>query len=109
MPHHSHEIPVTTATIHPEDGEPLLLEYTLLKQTGPEGEILYALRADKRAQAGYLLEREETPGLTGSLDDAIHMAKAFAAGTVPPCVLLEMAAEWLHPLSHTMRRSGALT
>ena len=85
---------IAHATIHPEDGEPLVLEYFLRLLTGQEDEVLYGLRVDKRTPGGMLLEREETPALTGSLEDATTLAKTFAKGTVPPCVLLEMVDEW---------------
>ena len=85
---------IAKASFQPEGSEVLTLEYTLLSVSGPEGETLYALRVDKRCPNGNLLEREETPGLTGSLEDATVMAKAFADGSVPPSVLLEVAEEW---------------
>jgi len=91
-------IPVAKATIQPEDSELLVLDYSLRCLTGPEGETLYGLRVDKRLPNGVLIEREETPGLTGSMEDAKTLAETFAAGTVPPCVLLEMVAEYYEPM-----------
>ena len=91
-------IPIAKATIQPEDGGQLLLDYALRCVTGPEGETLYGLRVDKRFPNGVLVEREETPGLTGSLEEASNLAEIFAAGTVPPCVLLEMVAEYYQPM-----------
>ena len=91
-------IAVAQATIHPEGGELSVLDYSLLCTAGPEGETLYGLRVDKRCPNGTLQEREETDAITGSLDEAMTLAKAFAAGTVPPCVLLEMVDEWLFAL-----------
>jgi len=90
-------IPVAKATIQPEDSELLVLDYALRLIPGPEGEALYGLRVDKRSSDGVLLEREETPILTGSLEEAKALAETFAAGTVPPCVLLEMVAEYYEP------------
>ncbi|MCL2360613.1 MAG: DUF6514 family protein [Defluviitaleaceae bacterium] len=87
-------IAIAQATIQPDGGEQVALGYFLCQHTGPEGEILYGLRVDKRHLEGGLIEREETPPLTGSLADATAMAEAFAKGTVPPCVLLEMVDEW---------------
>jgi len=108
MSNSSREIAIAKAAIHPEGREVLNLEYTLLRVAGPEGESLYALRVDMRSAGGILLEREETAGLTGSLDDATAMAKAFAEGTVPPCVLLEMVEEWEHPYFHISRDKSRL-
>ena len=87
-------IPVTTTTVHPDDGEMAILEYYLRCFTGPEDEVLYGLRVDMRHPGGDLIEREETPALTGSMADVVVLAKAFAAGTVMPYVLLEMVEEW---------------
>ena len=78
----------------PDEGKLLALEYSLRCITGSEGEDLYGLRVDKRYPSGVLIEREETSALTGSLDEATALAEAFATGTVPPCVLLEMVDEW---------------
>ena len=107
MKHRNTDIPIATASIHPEDSDVLSLEYTLLCVAGQEGENLYALRVDMRSPEGILLEREETPGFTGSLEDATAMANAFAAGTVPPCVLLEMTKEWNHPYSRAAREESS--
>jgi len=87
-------IAIAQTVIHPDEGEQVTLEYYLCQSTGHEDEILYALRVDKRHPDGGLIEREETPALTGSLADATAMAEAFAKGTVPPSVLLEMVDEW---------------
>ena len=87
---------VAKAVIHPEGCEAQTLEYFLRTAAaqGPDGEALYCLRVDKRDPRGILMEREETPPLTSSLEGATKMASIFAAGTVTPCVLLEMADEW---------------
>ena len=87
-------VAITQTTIQPDDGELLKLEYYLCRLIGSEGEALYGLRVDKRHTDGRLIEREETPALTGSLEDAMAMAEVFAKGTVPPSVLLEMVDEW---------------
>jgi len=90
--------PIAKAIIHPEDDDQVALEYAVRCIVGPEGETLYGLRVDKRSLAGVLIEREETPGLTGSMDEATVLAETFAAGTVPPCVLLEMVADYYVPV-----------
>ena len=87
-------IAVAESAIQPEDGELLNLKYSLRCLTGPSGDTLYGLQVDKRHPNGHLIEREETHGLTSSIDEATALAKVFAAGTVPPCVLLEMVDEW---------------
>jgi len=75
----------------------MTLKYFLCCFTGPEGEALYGLRVDMHNPLGDLLEREETEALTGSKDEITVLAEAFAAGTVMPCVLKEMVAEWFCP------------
>ena len=90
----SEVINIASTVIQPEDYDALNLVYSLRKLSGPDGEELFALRVDKRTLSGTLIEREETPAITGSLDDATAIANAFAAGTVPPCVLLELVDEW---------------
>ena len=92
--YHCKIIPVARMSFSPDDVEAMTLEYSLRCVTGPEGEDVFGLRVDKRRQGGQLVEREETPALTSSQGEATAMAKAFAAGTVPPCVLLEMVDEW---------------
>jgi len=87
-------IPIAQATVQPDDGKVVELEYFVRCITGPEGEALYGLRVDKRQPGGDLIEREETEALTGSIDEATVLAEAFAEGTVMPCVLLEMVEEW---------------
>ena len=87
-------IAIAQATIHPDEDGVLTLEYYVCIFTGLEGEVLYGLRVDKRHQEGGLIEREETPPITGSLAEIKAMAERFAAGTVPPCVLLEIIDEW---------------
>ena len=91
---HNQAILIAQTTIRPDEGEALALEYFVCMQTGSEDEVLYGLRVDKRHPDGGLIEREETPALTGSLAEAKTLAETFAAGSVPPCVLLEMVDEW---------------
>ena len=91
---HDQAILTAKATINPDESEALALEYFVCMQTGSEDEVLYGLRVDKRHLDGGLIEREETPALTGSLAEAKALAETFAAGTVPPSVLLEMVDEW---------------
>lgn len=99
---------VAEAVIQPSDGENYILVYFV--QTLPtlhDGDV-YALRVDKLSRDGVQLEREETCAVTSSKNEALTMARAFARGTVPPCVLLEMADEWLSQTepAHTYRRAG---
>ena len=87
-------IPITQVRFSTDKDHLLILEYSLRCVAGPQGEDLYGLRVDKRNQEGLLLEREETPAFTNSHSEATALAKTFAVGTVPPCVLLEMLDEW---------------
>jgi len=97
--------PVAQATIHPEGGELMELEYFLRSYTGPEGETLYGMRVDMRHPGGDLIEREETQALSGSMADVAELVEAFAAGTVPPCVLHEMVTEWFCPKARKFRQA----
>ena len=81
-------IPITQAQFPTDNDYMLILEYSLRCITGPQDEDFYGLRVDKRSLDGLLLEREETPAFTNSLSEATALAETFAAGTVPPCVLL---------------------
>ena len=86
---------IASANICQDDGQEWTLEYFLQTFEGLGGEDLYSLRVDKKTLKGDLAESEETFTITNSYGDALAMAEAFAAGTVPPSVLLEMADEWL--------------
>ena len=79
--------------IHPEGSLPLVLEYYICQDVVRGRGLVYGLRVDKRCLDGVLLEREETPPFTTSREEATALASMFAAGTVPPCVLLEMVDE----------------
>ncbi|MCL2363372.1 MAG: hypothetical protein FWC71_01775 [Defluviitaleaceae bacterium] len=93
-----------TETIVPRDDEmQWIFVYFLQTITTERDEQFYALRVDKLSRDGVLLEREETCAFTDCRLEALAMANAFARGTVPPCVLLEMADEW------AMQRSNAHT
>ena len=94
MTNSKHVVAVATSMIHPEDSLPLVLEYCICQKLGQGAMPLYGLRVDKRNLDGGLLEREETPAITSSLEEVTALANAFAKGTVPPCVLLEMVDEW---------------
>jgi hypothetical protein len=99
---------ISEATVQSESGNQWVFSYYL--QSVPsinEGE-LYALRVDKSDLDGTLLESEETFPITDSRREALAMAKAFAAGTVPPGVLMEMADEWVMQNTpvHTYHRAG---
>ena len=94
MQNSKREIVIAKANFQPTGRELCHLEYALLTVAGPEGEELYAIRVDMRSACGILLEREESPGITGSLEDATVMATAFANGSVPPYFLMDMVEEW---------------
>ena len=87
-------ISVANMTVYPEDGMRFVLEYSLRHTTGPEGENFFALKVDKSHPNGFLIESEDAPLCTGSLDQALLLAERFAAGAVMPCVLQEMVDEW---------------
>jgi hypothetical protein len=99
---------VTEAIIEPTQGEHYVLVYFLQTLESAEDGDIYALRVDKLTRDGIQLEREETYAITGDKKEAMLMARAFARGSVPPCVLLEMADEWLSQSAHahTYRRAG---
>lgn len=86
---------VTEETIRHENGTQSIFVYYLQTIRTEKDEYFYALRVDKLSRDGILLEREETYALTDSKPQALAMAQAFARGTVPPSVLMEMADEWL--------------
>ena len=87
-------IPVTQAEFALDNETTFMLEYSLSCIAGSKGGEVYGLRVDKRCPTGELLERVETPAITDSRVEAMALMEAFAAGTVPPCVLLEMIDEW---------------
>ena len=104
---------IKKATIQPDGCEELTLSYFVCQLTGLEGEVLYALRVDKRCPDNVIIEREETPPLTGSLAEIATLAETFAVGTVPPCVLLEMVDEWFESsfpsCKHAAREENVIT
>jgi hypothetical protein len=77
-----------------EQIEGYTLIYYLRAFPAQEG-TAYGLRVDKSTPEGVLLEREETPAVLADISHAMRMAGAFAAGTVMPCTLLEMADDYL--------------
>ena len=83
---------VARATICTDDGMEWVLEYFLQNKGDDSG--LLGLRVDKSTPDGVLVERCETAGLTPCRDTIMKMVDAFAKGTVPPSVLMEMTAEW---------------
>jgi len=99
---------ITEVTIQHDDGLQWIFVYYLQTISTDRGEHFYALRVDKLSRDGVLLEREDTYALTDSKNEAIAMAQAFARGTVPPSVLLEMADEWLmqNTSVHTYHMAG---
>ena len=94
MENHSTIIAVARSVIEPDEGPPLALEYYVRLLTGPEDEVLYGLRADKRHQDGALLERQETPALTGSLKEATSIASYLAEQTVTPNTLMDIIDDY---------------
>ncbi|MCL1843135.1 MAG: DUF6514 family protein [Defluviitaleaceae bacterium] len=85
---------VANAEIRLESGETWVLNYYIQSVNSGEGITLYGLKIEKSTPEGVLFESEETGSITESYDEALIMAKAFAKGSVPPVVLLEMADEW---------------
>ena len=85
---------VAQATMHVDSGETWQLTYLLQAIDTQEG-IAYGLVIHKQHPAGTLAESADTGAFTPERDTALRMAHAFAAGTVPPGVLLEMADDWL--------------
>ena len=83
---------VAKTTIQTDSGEKWALEYFL--QIWRDGSEFFGLRVEKSTLEGVIVEREETPAITDSRQSAMDIAKAFAAGSVPPSVLLEMVDEW---------------
>ncbi|MCL2217692.1 MAG: hypothetical protein FWB91_11835 [Defluviitaleaceae bacterium] len=81
---------VAKASILTDCGTEWVLEYFVENHDGQ----FYSLRVDKSTPDGVLVEREETPAMTENHEEAMAMAEAFAQGSVPPVVLLEMADEW---------------
>ena len=85
---------ISEATVQHAPGLQWIFVYFLQTITTERDEHFYALRVDKLSRDGVLLEREETCAFTDCKEEALAMAGAFARGTVPPCVLLEMTDEW---------------
>jgi len=83
---------IANATIQQDDGAEWQLDYYLQIYDGTE--TLYGLRVNKSTLEGVLVDSEETFATTDNKDEALAMAEAFARGTVPPSVLLEMVDEW---------------
>jgi hypothetical protein len=101
---------ITEVTIQHENGTQWILVYYLQVLPSQIDGELYALRVDKLTRDGVLLEKAETYALTNSRKEALRMVKAFAKGTVPPSVLLEMADDWEFPTQstpvHTYHKAG---
>ena len=96
---------ITEVTIQHQDGTQWILVYYLQSMPSQHDGEIYALRVDKLSRDGILLEKAETYALTPSKKEALTMVNAFAKGTVPPCVLLEMADEWEFPRKNTPVRT----
>ena len=101
---------ITEVTVKHENGAQWVFVYYLQTQISKEEGELFAIRVDKISRDGILLERAETYALTDIREEALTMLHAFAKGTVPPSVLLEMADEWDFNLqstpAHTYHRAG---
>jgi hypothetical protein len=93
---------VASAEITTESGEQWILHYFLQSFDGENGEEYFGIRIDKSTPEGVLEEREETPAITENREAALHMAKAFAKGSVPPVVLLEMTDEWFSEVENAL-------
>jgi len=91
---------ISEATVQNDSGVQWIFVYFLQTITTERNEHFYALRVDKLSRDGILLEREETCAFTDSKEDALAMAGAFARGSVPPGVLLEMTDEWSMQISY---------
>jgi len=86
-------IVVAQALVRPDEGISRTLEYFVRRIIGPEGELLYGIRVDMRNCEGELILRDETPALTGNIDEVYALAQAFAEGAVMPYALQEMVEE----------------
>ena len=82
-------VAVARNTVHADEDYEIVLEYTILKR-----ETYYGLRVDKRSVDGELLDREQQPALTGSLEEMMTLTNAFSAGTVFPCTLNDLLEDW---------------
>jgi hypothetical protein len=78
-----------------EQAAGFILTYYLVPYRRQSGTTVYALRVEKSSPEGVLLEHEATPPVMDDIAEALRMAGAFAAGTVPPSTLLEMADDYL--------------
>ena len=85
---------IASNTIQQDDGKEWLLDYYLQTYECLGSGTLYGMRVDKSTPLGVLVDSEETFATTDSRSDALAMIDAFARGTVPPSVLLEMVDEW---------------
>jgi len=85
---------LTRATIVTDKGDKWLLDYYIQTYEGRGGHEIYGLKINKSTPDGVLIESEETFATTETYAEVVAMAKAFAKGTVPPVVLLEMVDEW---------------
>jgi negative regulator of sigma E activity len=99
---------ISEVTVKHNNGQQWIFVYYLQVTPSREEGNLYAIRVDKLSRDGILLEKAETCALTASRTEAMTMVTAFAKGTVPPCVLSEMADEWFMATLpvHTYHRAG---
>ena len=84
---------IADAVMHLENGKKWLLQYYLRTYEKGLGKTLYGIRVDKCRTDGQLTETEATYPITESRVEAMVVLKAFCAGSVPPCTLLEMIDE----------------
>jgi negative regulator of sigma E activity len=99
---------ITEVTVRHENGTEWIFVYYLQVIPSYDEGDLFAMRVDKLSRDGILLEKQETYALTASRREAMAMVNAFAKGTVPPSVLMEMADEWSMATTpvHTYHRAG---
>lgn len=83
------------AEIMTEDGQKGFLKY-YVRVTETDTTPVYGLKSEKYTADGLLEETESTPPLTASYAEAAGWAVRFAANTVTPFSLLEMADEWIN-------------
>lgn len=84
---------VVTKTVQCDEGKTWHFDYYLQTYTSSNNVELYGVKVCKRGNA-IVVEEAETFAITDSRDKAETILKYLAAGTVPPCVLIEMVDEW---------------
>jgi hypothetical protein len=85
------------------------LRYYLRTFGHAHGERTYGLRVDKCYENGTVSETKATYSLTNSRSVAVNLARKFVKGTVPPCVLVEMAHEWVSEIEERLEAVMAVS